>query len=73
MAGMLLGVLPAAAWSRIRARVRSREVLSPVRLVAVASAGGPEPVRVNNFDAALVRINRPPARPCGTLVLACAG
>ena len=49
---------------QFRARVRSREVLSQVRLVAAAAAAEPEPVLANNFDRALVRVIRPPARPC---------
>ena len=49
---------------QVRVRVRSRELLSPVRLVAAAAAAEPEPVLANNFDRAVVRVIRPPARPC---------
>ena len=51
---------------QVRARVRTGELLSPVRLVAAAAAAEPEPVLANNFDRALVRVIRPPARPCAT-------
>ncbi len=51
---------------QIRVRVRSQELLSPVRLVAAAIAAEPEPVLANNLDRALVRVTRPSARPCAT-------
>ncbi len=49
---------------QVRIRARSRDLLSPVRLVAAATAAEPEPVVTNNLDRALVRVIRPPARPC---------
>ena len=51
---------------QVRARVRTGELLSPIRLVAAAAAAEPEPVLANNLDRTLVQVIRPPARPCPT-------
>ena len=48
----------------VRARVRSRDLLAPVRLVVAARAAEPEPVLANNLDRTRVRIIRPPELPC---------
>ena len=49
---------------QVRARARTRELLSPVRLVAAAAAAEPEPVLANNLDRTLVQVIRRPPRPC---------